>query len=670
MPAENEQSRVVIEGVRPQVDGGRFAVKQTAGDLVQVQVDMFADGHDVLAGVLMYRKSGESTWQETPLIPDVNDLWEASFPVDNPGNWEFTFTGWIDRFASWHRDFLKRVAAEQDVRVDLLTGAELVSETVEHLRDQADSSLEQDLERLADWQRRLSDPNATSHVTRICADTGLPRLMARHCPREFATRCETIYPVQVDRERGRFSAWYEMFPRSASPDPSRPGTLRDVQARLPYVASMGFDILYLPPIHPIGRQFRKGPNNAEKAGPGDPGSPWAIGAAEGGHTAIAPELGTLADFRQLVQAARGYDMEIALDIAFQCAPDHPWVRQHPQWFRARPDGTIQYAENPPKKYQDIYPLNFETDDWQALWNALRDVFLYWIREGVKVFRVDNPHTKPFPFWEWCLAEIRQDHPDVLFLAEAFTRPKIMHRLGKLGYSQSYTYFTWRNTKEELTEYLEELTQTDVANFYRPNFWPSTPDILHEQLQLGGRPTFMARLVLAATMTASYGIYGPPYELCWNTPVKEGSEEFLNSEKYQVHHHDLEQPGSLKSLMTQLNTIRKEHQCLQRNEFVQFHPIDNDQLICYSKRSADAAEIIFVAVNLDPVHTQSGFVELPLEDFDLDPLQSYQMHDLLSGARYVWNGPRNYIELSPEVLPAHVFRIRRQVRTERDFEYYE
>ena len=639
---------------------------------------MFADGHDDLAGVVLDRRvkheGPPAPWQEVALSLLENDRWQASFRVTEPGDWEFTIEGWIDRFDSWQRDFRKRVSAEQDVRVDLLIGADLIAETLAFHRRQSgegrSTGSADDLDRLREWERRLRADDATSHVTRVCADTELPALMQRLSPREFATRAETVYPLLVDRPRARCSAWYEMFPRSASPDQSRAGTLRDVEQRLPYVADMGFDILYLPPIHPVGQQFRKGPNNAETAGPDDPGSPWAIGAAEGGHTAIHPELGTLADFRRLVQSAGEHGLEIALDIAFQCAPDHPWVSEHPSWFRARPDGTIQYAENPPKKYQDIYPLDFESEDWQDLWNALRGVFLYWIGEGVRIFRVDNPHTKAFPFWEWCIAEIRQQHPDVLFLSEAFTRPKVMHRLGKLGFTWSYTYFTWRETKAELTEYLEELTGTEVVDFFRPNFWPNTPDILPEHLQSGGRPAFISRFLLAATLSSNYGIYGPPFEHCWNVPREPDSEEYLDSEKYEVHHHDLSRPDSLSGLIGRVNRIRREHACLQANDSLQFHSVDNDQLICYSKQSEDGDEVIVVVVNLDSQNRQSGFVELPLEDFRLAADRPYQMHDLLGDARYVWHGSRNYVELAPDVLPAHVFRIRRHVRTERDFEYYE
>jgi starch synthase (maltosyl-transferring) len=399
------------------------------------------------------------------------------------------------------------------------------------------------------------------------------------------------------------------------------------------------------------------------------GSPWAIGAADGGHKALHRELGTWEDFNRLVAAAREFGMDVALDVAFQCSPDHPYVKEHPQWFRARPDGTIQYAENPPKKYQDIYPFDFETQDWRALWEELKSVFDFWIGKGVRVFRVDNPHTKPFSFWQWCIGSIKREHPDVIFLSEAFTRPKIMHRLAKLGFTQSYTYFAWRNTKQELVEYAEELTQTDVREFFRPNFWPNTPDILTEELQIGGRPAFMARFVLAATLTASYGIYGPPFEHVWTQPRETGSEEYLHSEKYEVHHHDLNRPDSLKDFIARINRLRREFTPLQRNDSLQFHDVDNDNIVCFTKASPDRSQIILITVSLDPNHRQSGWVTLPLDDLRLEAEHPYQVHDLLSDARYLWHGSRNYIELNPHLVPAHIFQIKRRVRSEQDFEYY-
>jgi starch synthase (maltosyl-transferring) len=459
-----------------------------------------------------------------------------------------------------------------------------------------------------------------------------------------------------------------MFPRSAAPE-ARHGTLADVEERLPYVASMGFDVLYLPPIHPIGRAFRKGPNNSIAAGPDDVGSPWAIGSEAGGHKSIEPQLGTIDDFRRLVAAAERHGVELALDVALQCSPDHPYVRQHPEWFRSRPDGTIQYAENPPKKYQDIYPFDFESTAWRALWEELKSIFLYWIDEGVRIFRVDNPHTKPFVFWDWLIAEVRRDYPETIFLAEAFTRPKIMYRLAKGGFTQSYTYFAWRDTKWELEQYLSELTRTGVREYFRPNLWPNTPDILPESLQVGGRAAFMGRLVLAATLAGNYGIYGPVFEHGWSAPREPGSEEYLHSEKYQVHQHDLERPDSLRHFIARVNRVRRESPALAHGGGLEFHPTDNEQLVCYSRIDAEREDVLLVVVNLDYYHRQSGWIELPPALYELGSGRPYQMHDLLSDARYLWHGHRNYVELDPESSPAHVFRLRRRARTERDFEYF-
>jgi starch synthase (maltosyl-transferring) len=472
----------------------------------------------------------------------------------------------------------------------------------------------------------------------------------------------------VDRELARFSSWYELFPRSSSPAPGRHGSFADVEARLPYVAELGFDVLYLPPIHPIGRTKRKGPNNAVKSRTGDPGSPWAIGAEEGGHKSIHPELGTIDDFRRLVASAAEHGIEIALDIAFQCSPDHPYVDRHPEWFHWRPDGTVQFAENPPKRYEDIYPFAFDTDQWPELWLELQSVFEFWIEQGVRVFRVDNPHTKPLPFWEWCIGELKTSHPDLVLLSEAFTRPKVMHRLAKAGFTQSYTYFAWRNTKWELTEYFTELSKDESREYFRPNAWPNTPDILTETLQFGGRPAFVSRLVLAATLAANYGIYGPAFELSEHRPREPGSEEYLDSEKYQLRTWDLDRPDSLREVIARVNTIRRENRALQQDWTLAFHTVESDHLLCYSKATEDLDNVVLVVVNLDPHHTQSGWVDLSLDTLGLDS-SPFQVHDLLGGGRFVWQGSRNYVELDPQVLPAHVFLVRRRVRTEREFDYF-
>ncbi len=660
--SQDGRQRVVIEGITPQVDCGRFPIKRVVGDEVHVEADAFTDGHDSIAVVLRWRPEGTSDWAETLMEPLGNDRWRASFRVVELGRTAYTVEGWIDRYGSWEQDLEKRVAADQDVSVDLRIGATLIE-------DAASRAAGSDGELLAAWAAELRS-DAPLHVRSLRArDSELLALIRRHPDRSTATTYERELSVVVDPVRGRYSAWYELFPRSASPERGRHGTFRDVIDRLPYVSAMGFDILYLPPIHPIGRTFRKGPNNVTTAGPEDPGVPWAIGAPEGGHTSVHPDLGTQEDFRALVAAARAEGIQIALDIAFQASPDHPWVAEHPEWFRARPDGTIQYAENPPKKYQDIYPFDFESQDWRALWTALSDVFLFWIAEGVTVFRVDNPHTKAFPFWEWCIGELKRVHPEILFLSEAFTRPKVMYRLAKLGFSQSYTYFTWRNAKRELAEYLLELTTTEVREFFRPNFWTNTQDILHEVLQHGGRPMFEARVVLAATMTASYGVFGPAYELLEATPREAGTEEYLDSEKYQLRDWDLDRPDSIAPLIGRLNAIRRAHPALQANDGVLVHDIDNDQLIAYSKHTADRSDIVLVVVNLDPHHPHSGTLRLDLGALGVDADLPFEVHDLLADRTYLWQGARNTIELDPSSAVAHVFEIRPRIRTEQQFEAY-
>ncbi len=659
---DDGRRRVVISGVKPEIDAGRFPIKRTLGEKVVVEADLFADAHDALSCVLMYRKEKAATWAERGMQLLVNDRWRGEFTVTELGRYCYTLQAWVDHFQSWRRDLRKRLAAGQDVTVDLLRGAELILEASKRASGA-------DAQRLQAWARSLGGEDELSENRQLALDEDLAELMARYPDRRFATTYDKELAAVVDRERARFSTWYEMFPRSCTSAPGLPGTFKDCEAHLPYVAGMGFDVLYFPPIHPIGRSHRKGKNNAPTAGPDDPGSPWAIGAEEGGHKAVHPQLGTLEEFRRLVVKAKDYGIEIALDLAFQCSPDHPYVKRHPEWFRWRPDGTIQYAENPPKKYEDIYPFDFETERWPELWDELKGIVLFWAQQGVRIFRVDNPHTKPFRFWEWVIHDVKEAHPDVIFLAEAFTRPTVMYQLAKLGFTQSYTYFAWRNTKWELTQYFTELTQTDARDYFRPNLWPNTPDILTEYLQTGGRPAFMARLVLAATLGANYGIYGPAFELCENRPREPGSEEYLDSEKYQIGRWDIHRPDSLKDFIARVNRVRRENPALHTDVMLRFHSVDNDQLICYSKSSYDLANVIVVVVNLDPHHTHAGWVELPLEGLGLDPHQPYQVHDLLSDARYLWHGPRNYVELNPEVVPASVFRVRRRIRTERDFEYY-
>jgi len=654
------RSRVVIEGVRPEINCGQFAIKRVTGESVAVEADIYTDGHDEVAAVLRYRRAGDRDWIETPMESIGNDRWRATFPVVDLGLYEYTIVGWVDRFRTWVHDLEKRIAAKQDVAVDLRIGAQIVTAAAKGSK-RADGT---QLRRIA----KQLDKNVEGAVD-AALSAELAELMWRCGKREYAVTYDKVLPVRVDSPLARFSAWYELFPRSTAQKAGEHGTLRDVERLLPYIAELGFDILYLPPIHPIGRQFRKGPNNTTESGPDDPGSPWAIGGPEGGHRDVHPQLGTLEDVRHLAEAARTHEISLALDIAFQASPDHPYVTTNATWFRARPDGTIQYAENPPKKYQDIYPFDFETDDWQALWNELTDVVRHWCQHGVRVFRVDNPHTKPFAFWEFLIGKIKAEYPETIFLSEAFTRPKVMARLAKVGFTQSYTYFTWRTTRWELEEYLTELTRSELQEYFRPSFWPNTPDILPEHLQYGGRPMFIARLVLAATLSSSYGIYGPAFELQEHEPLAVGREEYLNSEKYEIRRWDLERRDSLREIIGIVNRVRRSHPALQRNDTLQFHPTDNDQLIAYTKSDAESGDIVLTIVNMDPHHTQSGWVDLQIHDLGIDESEVYQVHDLLGGGHYLWSGYRNFVMLDPHAMPAHIFHVRRQVRTEHDFDYF-
>lgn len=639
-----DRARVIIEGVQPEIDCGRFPIKRVVDEEVIVEADVFIDGHEALSCALMHRKRGASRWQETLMTPLVNDRWQASFPVTGLGRYEYSIVAWHDPFKGWRRDLIKRMDADQDVTVDLLIGAQLVAEAAER-------ASRKDAARLQRFSETLRGQTDEARV--VALDEELDALMTLYADREHATFYDKVLEVVVDPVQARFSTWYELFPRSASAD-ERHGTFKDVEAWLPHIASLGFDVLYFPPIHPIGVSFRKGRNNTLTPDPDDVGSPWAIGGVEGGHKDIHPELGTIKDFERLLKRARELGIEIALDIAFQAAPDHPYVKKHPEWFKARPDGTIQYAENPPKKYQDIYPFDFDSEDLRGLWGELRSVFEYWIDKGVRIFRVDNPHTKPFPFWEWAITTLKAKHPDVIFLAEAFTRPKVMYRLAKLGFNQSYTYFAWRNEKWDITEYFTELTSTQAREFFRPNLWPNTPDILTETLQKGGRPAFALRLVLAGTLGASYGIYGPAYEHMEHLPLKSGSEEYLNSEKYQLRTWDMKSPHTVTELIRSVNRIRRENPALQRDHTLRFHAIENPNIIAYSKRHEE--NTILTVANLDVRFAQAGWVQVPLADFGLDPQQPYLVEDLLNGKSYEWHGEWNYVELNPQLTPAHIFRV--------------
>ena len=667
--ADDGRRRAVIESVTPSVDGGRFAVKRVAGDVVTVGCDAFTDGHDRLSCVLLHRPAGAGAWHEHPMHALVNDAWSGTFTAGEVGRHEYAVEAYVDHFKTWRHD-LGRREDEKDIAVHLLDGATMFEEAASRAR--SGSAPDADVRLLEDAAKTLADESRPVMKRRDAAlDEALGELAMRHGDRTLATRSPTL-PLVVDDALAGFSAWYEFFPRSSvvTGDPAAPvgvsvtedggrlphATLEDAIGRLDYVAELGFDIVYLPPVHPIGRVDRKGRNNTLTPDDADVGVPWAIGSTEGGHLAIHPELGTLEDFRAFVDAARGKGLEIAMDIAFQCAPDHPWVEEHPGWFRRRADGSVQFAENPPKKYQDIYPFDFECEDWQGLWNALKEVFLHWVEQGVRVFRVDNPHTKPYPFWEWVIAEVKREQPDAIFLAEAFTRPKVMHRLAKLGFTHSYTYFTWRNTRSELEEYLLEVSRGPGRDYMRPNFWPNTPDILHETLQEGGRPAAALRFVLAATMSSNYGIYGPVFELAYATPREAGSEEYLDSEKYQLRRWNLDRPESLAPLIGHVNRIRRDYPVLQDTFNATVHGVDNERLVVYSK-SAPGEDTILVIVNLDPHNPQSGWTNLDLATLGLEPENEFELFDLLSGETYRWQGAWNYVALDPRRGPAHVLVVR-------------
>jgi starch synthase (maltosyl-transferring) len=658
--------RVLIETLRPMVDGGAAPIKRTTGESVTVEADVLVDGHDRVACRLLHRAARETRWREVPMEPSGADTWRGRFTVTELGLHRYTVSAWVDPFASWLHTFARRVEPA-DIADALVDGAAIVRAAAGRAGADATALAGAEAAALAAAADRLDGTEPLDVRRSFALSPDLGAMLERYPDRSLESVYERELTVAVERPLARYSSWYEFFPRSCGANDAPHGTFADAEARLAYVARMGFDVVYLPPIHPIGRTKRKGRNNALAAAAGDPGSPWAIGAREGGHDAVHPKLGTLEDFHRFRDEAVRLGLEVALDVAFQCSPDHPYVSAHPEWFRLRHDGSVQYAENPPKKYEDIYPFDFTTGAWRALWDELRDVVEFWIEQGVTVFRVDNPHTKPFAFWQWLIADVKERHPETIFLSEAFSRPRVMYRLAKLGFSQSYTYFTWRNTKHEIMEYF-----TDIAgrrDYFRPNLWPNTPDILHEYLQFGGRPAFVCRAVLAATLGANYGIYGPAFELLEATPRDPGSEEYLDSEKYQLRRWDLQRADSLSDLLARLNAVRRENPALQSDATLAFRDVDNEQIVCYSKHTEDLDDIVLVVVNLDPHHVQSGFVDVPIDEWRIDASRPYQAHDLLSDARYLWNGRRNFVLLDPQRAPAHVLRIRRHVRTEHDFDYF-
>ncbi len=658
-PDPSARARVVVANISPSIDGGQSRVKRVRGDRLAVQVDLLLDGHDKVAGLVSYRQGTTGAFGEVALVSLGQDRFGAEIALTTVGVLQFTVAAWVDEFATWAWGFDRKLDAGQEVTVELLQGIALVTAAARRASGT-------DGEALGNYTRLLSVEAPLADRARIARDPALALLMQRWPDRTAESR-SAIFEIEVDPPLAQFSSWYEFFPRSTGRD-GRHGTFADAETRLPYVADMGFDVVYLPPIHPIGASHRKGPNNTLQAGPEDPGSPWAIGAAQGGHKAVNPALGTLEDFRRFVARAQELGIAVAIDIAFQASPDHPYVREHPEWFVRRPDGSIQYAENPPKKYQDVYPFDFAGEGWQSLWQELASVFFFWIEQGVRVFRVDNPHTKPLPFWRWCLRQVKDRHPDVIFLSEAFTRPKLMYGLAKAGFSQSYTYFTWRTSKRELEAYLTEITRPPISDHFRPNLWPNTPDILPEHLQIGTRATFAARLILAGTLSSSYGIYGPPFELMEQTP-RPGSEEYIDNEKFQIRSWDLDRANSLRPIIKRLNRIRRENPALQSNESLVFHPVDNELLIAYSKSTVDGSNLVLTVVNLDAHHRQTGYIDLDLAAVGMVADESFQAHDLISDARYLLRGGRIFVELDPNVMPAHVFRLRRRARTEHTFEYY-
>ncbi len=653
--------RVVIQRVFPQMEGGEFPAKRVAGEEVVVEADLFSDGHDQLSAALLYKKAGEKEWRSTPMRPLINDRWRGSFQVEQQGEYVYTVQGWIDRYNTSRMDVSKKREAGQDVSVDLMVAAGLL----ERAAQRADK---QDAEKMRAAAREMKEQKNLGKALDLILSDELAEIAGKYPAPELVTTYKKELPVAVERERALFSAWYEMFPRSCTPRKARHGTFKDCEALLPEIARMGFNVLYFPPIHPIGRTARKGRNNSPQAGPEDPGSPWAIGSQEGGHKSVHPELGAMEDFQRLVQEAGRMGMEVALDLAFQCSRDHPYIKEHPEWFSWRPDGSIQFAENPPKKYEDIVPLDFETESWRELWEELKSIVLFWIDKGVRIFRVDNPHTKPFEFWEWLISEVRSEYPEVIFLCEAFTRPKVMKRLAKAGFSQSYTYFTWRNTKREITEYVTELTATEARHYFRPNFWPNTPDILPEFLQYGGRPAFIIRLVLAATLSSNYGIYGPAFELMASEALPD-REEYLNAEKYEIKEWDVKKPGNLRDFISRLNRIRKDNPALWTTWNLSFEEADNDFILYYMKSSPDMENTLLIVVSLDPFHPQSGWLRAPTEKLGITPGAPFLVYDLLSEDKYIWQSEWNFIKLDPRVLPVHIFRVHRRLRREEDFDYY-
>ena len=639
----NGKSRVIIENVQPQVDAGLYPAKRTVGERVDVTADIFGDGHDHIRAEVLYKKVSEKDWHVVEMQHVGNDSWKASFSVTEKVSYVFTVQAWIDHFETWFDGFKKKATAKVDVKLELLEGAQLLREIAR----------KKNTELLKVAEKLENRNNYTGNIQLVISEE-FGKIVHQHPMRGFETRFPKELEVSVEFSKALFSTWYELFPRSASLV-GKHGTFKDVIKLLPRISSMGFDVLYLPPIHPIGKLNRKGKNNNVRAQAGEPGSPWAIGSDEGGHKAVHPELGTLPDYMKLIQEAKSQNIDIALDLAYQCAPDHPYIKEHPEWFKQRPDGSIQYAENPPKKYQDIYPFDFECEAWQALWSELLSVILFWVDHGINVFRVDNPHTKPIPFWEWAIAETHKLYPDIVFLSEAFTRPKIMDSLAKSGFTQSYTYFTWRVSKEELIKYMNELVHGPSRNYFRPNFWPTTPDILPFHLQHQGENIFILRLALAATLSSSYGVYGPAYEFYHNLPI-EGKEEFMDSEKYEIKKYDWKKTNRMTDIISIINKARNDHRALQSTWNIHFCEIADSNLIAYIKATDDLLDIVLTIVNLDPDNKHSGYVQLPKALLKLGDKINVKLNDLMTGDQYTWTQEWNYVELNPHKIPFHLFTV--------------
>lgn len=671
-------SAVIIEAISPLIDGGRHPIKRAVGEDLAVEADIFKDGHDEMCAVLKWRKVGAANWHETAMRPVVNDRWSGVLHLYENTDYEYTIEAWGDAFLSWAHDFQKRVTGGQkDVTSELLEGVHLVEAAAGRLRAAGvnaptGTDAERDADQLEVLGKRLGAASA-AEAAEMCDWSELLTLMLAVPDRSQSVEQTPYLRVSVQRERAVFASWYEFFPRSAEGKADVGSTFRDCLGRVDDARRMGFDVIYFPPIHPIGTTKRKGRNNSVTCEPGEPGVPYAIGNRHqkcpngGGHRDVAPELGTMRDFEWLVKEIHQRGMEVALDFAINCSPDHPYVHEHPDWFFKRPDGTIKYAENPPKKYEDVYPLNYYNPDWEALWAELTDVILFWCSKKVRIFRVDNPHTKPVAFWEYLIHRVRKEYPDAIFLSEAFTRPKMMKVLAKVGYQQSYTYFTWRNSKQEIIEYFTELTQTEMAEYFLGNLFVNTPDILPWFLQEGGRPAFLIRAVLATTLSPVWGMYSG-YELCENAAVP-GKEEYYDSEKYQFKGRDWDAPGNIKEYIARLNAIRHGNRALHGYRNLRFHPADNDHVLCYSKTTPALDNILVVIVSVDPYHKRTSYVELPLEDFGIGTDETYQVHDLLTDERYLWKGARNYVELDPATKPAHVFRVRRWLSREQSFDYF-